>query len=746
MNKGTIWFAWLAGLLFSFSTFAITALEFEKRVFFANPASNIVQQTFIRFVNTNSKTVSVEITAIDDDGQTAPGGILSFDLPFRASLQLNGRDLEAGNPGKGTSGSLGNGKGKWQLKVSSTAPIEIMSLIRTPDGFVTSLTDVVPKGVDGTNEVFFANPASNQTQQSFIRVVNRTDVAGVVVVSAVDDSGTAAPGGDVTFSLGPNESKQFNSLDYENGNPVKGLTGALGDGTGKWRLSFSSLLDLEVMSLIRTPDGFLTNLSGVTPNDDQGNKRIFFANPASNTDQQTFIRVINTSSNAGTVTISGVDDDGAIAPNGTVQFEMGPLQSKQLNAGDLETGNAGKGITGGLGSGFGRWQLSINSGLTITVMNMIRTSDGFVTNLSRIASPSRSQMRELFFVNPGSNPNQRSFIRIINTSPLPGSVTISAIDDAGSSALRGTVTFDLAASAIREISAVVLEDGMFVDGILGVFGDGTGKWRLSISTDVSIEVLSLLDTPTGFLTNLSRIVPTVLLVDTTDPEDGASMEAGPDAVTVTFNQAVLASGISASSVTLTGSGGDGTFNDGNEDLIVADAVALNFVDASIAELDLSSVTLAEDTYRLMVIGTGSEPVSNLDGLLLDGEADGITGGDFTSEFTIVTASPTANLSFIQANVFSTTCAVSGCHAGSNPAAGMNLGAGLTFSNTVGVPSLQQPGLMRINPGNPDASYLIRKLEGGPAISLQRMPRNSGPLAQTTIDNIREWITNGAQDN
>ncbi|MFB3105962.1 MAG: hypothetical protein ACE1ZA_13730, partial [Pseudomonadales bacterium] len=78
--------------------------------------------------------------------------------------------------------------------------------------------------------VTFANPASNQTQQSFLRVINQSSVSGLVTLSGIDDGGDPAPGGDLTFTLGPNEAKQINSLDYENGSAAKGLTGVLGDG------------------------------------------------------------------------------------------------------------------------------------------------------------------------------------------------------------------------------------------------------------------------------------------------------------------------------------------------------------------------------------------------------------------------------------------------------------------------------------------------------------------------------------
>ena len=54
------------------------------------------------------------------------------------------------------------------------------------------------------------------------------------------------------------------------------------------------------------------------------------------------------------------------------------------------------------------------------------------------------------------------------------------------------------------VTAQDLENGNSDLGLVGALGDGTGKWRLQVSSDVALQVQSLLDTPTGFLTNLSR--------------------------------------------------------------------------------------------------------------------------------------------------------------------------------------------------------------------------------------------------
>ena len=104
------------------------------------------------------------------------------------------------------------------------------------------------------------------------------------------------------------------------------------------------------------------------------------------------------------------------------------------------------------------------------------------------------------------------------------------------------------------------------------------------------------------------------------------------------------------------------------------------------------------------------------------------------------------LSSIQMNIFNLNCAFSGCHGGAAPQLGLNLSAGQARATTVNVQSVENANLFRIAPGDPDNSYLVWKIEGRPEISGAQMPRGRAPLPQDQIDVIRQWITDGAQDN
>jgi hypothetical protein len=100
-------------------------------------------------------------------------------------------------------------------------------------------------------------------------------------------------------------------------------------------------------------------------------------------------------------------------------------------------------------------------------------------------------------------------------------------------------------------------------------------------------------------------------------------------------------------------------------------------------------------------------------------------------------------------IFTANCALSGCHAGASPQLGQNLSPGRAYASIVGVPSQEVPALDRVEPGNPDDSYLVHKIEGTAAAVGgvdTRMPLGLGPLPQPDIDLIRAWIAAGAPNN
>jgi hypothetical protein len=242
-------------------------------------------------------------------------------------------------------------------------------------------------------------------------------------------------------------------------------------------------------------------------------------------------------------------------------------------------------------------------------------------------------------------------------------------------------------------------------------------------------------------------------VTSVSPVPGAALSAAPGSIVAMFDRELDVSTVNAITFVLEASGGDATFGDGNETQIAATTITTPAATPMSATFDLTGVAVADDTYRVRLLGSGASVILDIDANALDGEfsgpfpsGDGTAGGDFEATFSLTTAVMNPTLDDIQASVFGVTCASAGCHTG--PAGGslpseMDLtSADASFANLVGVSSIQQPALSRVAAGDPDNSYLMQKIEGT-AASGSRMPLGGTPLDQAVIDDIRQWISDGA---
>jgi len=125
-----------------------------------------------------------------------------------------------------------------------------------------------------------------------------------------------------------------------------------------------------------------------------------------------------------------------------------------------------------------------------------------------------------------------------------------------------------------------------------------------------------------------------------------------------------------------------------------------------------------------------------------------------SSITGPTPTLTPTLSSIQQTIFSASdpsgrLSCVQCHTdqGRTPASNLVLTEGRSYLQLVGRGSTGKPGATLVIPGDPDNSYLIKKLERAPDIVGERMPRSNGPfLTEGQMVVIRRWIYEGAQNN
>jgi hypothetical protein len=122
-----------------------------------------------------------------------------------------------------------------------------------------------------------------------------------------------------------------------------------------------------------------------------------------------------------------------------------------------------------------------------------------------------------------------------------------------------------------------------------------------------------------------------------------------------------------------------------------------------------------------------------DGTLSDGDGD-------------MQPTEAVTLAQLSAEIFTPRCAISGCHSGSFPAGNMSLEASRIASQIIDVASSGKPDEKRIIPGEPDNSYLLKKLRGTSGIVGSQMPLSGRRLTADEIARIARWVEDGAEAN
>lgn len=111
------------------------------------------------------------------------------------------------------------------------------------------------------------------------------------------------------------------------------------------------------------------------------------------------------------------------------------------------------------------------------------------------------------------------------------------------------------------------------------------------------------------------------------------------------------------------------------------------------------------------------------------------------------AQGTATLSELQRDILTPRCVNFGCHNVDSGSAGLVLEAGRSYVELVNEPSSQRSQFDRVEPGDPESSYIVKKLRGDSDIGGDRMPADGPPyLTDAQIARVISWINDGAPDN
>ena len=466
-------------------------------------ASDARPMGLVRVVNLSDESGTVDIVATDAAGQRFDD--VSLAIGAHETVHFDADDLEMGNADVGLTGGTGAGQGDWRLELTGELDIEVQAYVRTPAG---AFAEMYETGA-GDGERFRIptfNPGENAHQVGLLWLFNPGDESVTATVQGTDDLGQS-PGPGVSIELPAGEARTYTAAELESG-AARGLTGSLGDGVGKWRLAGEASSPVRAMSLISSPTGHLTNLSTVPAHASGGIHRVPLFPPASEPlGRQGFARVVNRSDRAGAVRVEAFDETEWLYEALTLTLEA--RETRHFNSDDLELGNPVKGLTGSTGAGRGDWRLELTSDLDIEVLSYVRMlgGQGYVTPMhDTSAQESDGLMRYYVPIFHGADyEGQESRLHLLNLGESDVRVGIAGLDDAGAAPPAGDVSLVLGPGETRVVTSGQLEDGG--QGLDGRFGSGEGRWRLFVSSQEALQVMSLGYSADGFLANLSRGSP-----------------------------------------------------------------------------------------------------------------------------------------------------------------------------------------------------------------------------------------------
>lgn len=462
---------------------------------FVPAASHPEWQGLVRVRNRSDRAGDVLVRGFDDTGDDY--GPVAFHVTAGATREFDSADIEQGNPARGLPRGIGTGTGDWRVHIESGLDLDVLSYVRTADGFLTSMHDEAVRD-DFVMSVPSPDPGRGRGYRPMIRLLNPSNAVADVSIRGIDDAGRWAAG-TVRVTVPPRGARTLTVAELETGG--EGVDGSLGEGAGGWRLEIACRTPLHAMSLLRSPGGHLTNLS-TPPYEDGGPRHHIDLFPqATDPLRKGIARVVNRSASPGFVHVFGYDRNGA--RRGPAVLRLDPLATVQLDSSDIEDGNAAKRLTAGIGPGVGAWRLELVSPLELDVLGYVQSTGGLLASMHDAFHLDEAGIL-VPTVNPGSSFRQSSLLRLINPSGEGRRLVVTGFDDAGSRS--GSVRIRVPPRATRTYSTLQLETG-FGDNVSGALGEGDGKWRLEIAADGPVRAMSLLQSPAGHFTNLSTMPP-----------------------------------------------------------------------------------------------------------------------------------------------------------------------------------------------------------------------------------------------
>jgi hypothetical protein len=123
-------------------------------------------------------------------------------------------------------------------------------------------------------------------------------------------------------------------------------------------------------------------------------------------------------------------------------------------------------------------------------------------------------------------------------------------------------------------------------------------------------------------------------VTSVSPETSSAVDTLPASITVGFDRELNAPSVTTATFTLVRAGADGMLGTADDIAVAPTSVTVPLANPRSAVMDLRGVPPVLDRYGITLAGTSPAAILDLGGNALDGEGDGVAGGDFTATFSV----------------------------------------------------------------------------------------------------------------
>ena len=239
----------------------LTGTNFANLSFYAVPAAS----TCAAANSVGSFTLSPATPAVQN--------IATFNNSVLAINTAQPGTITTGSPSTGSLRICAQGNGSAILAQSITGEAGINAVYESTSCPVAAL-----QRNGSTVNIANVPPAGNATQEGLIRIVNNSTLSGRVTIRGRDDAGTLTS---LSLTLPAGRSVVYTTAELESGTaasatPTKpALTGALGDGAGRWRLNIVGEFDnMQVQAYARNVNNdALSNITDFESNAEQNTER-----------------------------------------------------------------------------------------------------------------------------------------------------------------------------------------------------------------------------------------------------------------------------------------------------------------------------------------------------------------------------------------------------------------------------------------------------------------------------------------